>query len=161
MNRVRCATKEDLGGILAIERVTPDAPHWPESSYAAALHASTASPQRCIWVAELAVSAEARLAGFAAASVLPAASGHASIAELESIAVLQDARRHGLGRALCESAIDWARACGAEVMELEVRARTHGAIALYSHLGFERTGRRLRYYRDPEDDAILMRLRIA
>jgi ribosomal protein S18 acetylase RimI-like enzyme len=44
---------------------------------------------------------------------------------------------------------------------LEVRAASAGAIALYATLGFTQTGRRPRYYRDPEDDAVVMRLELA
>jgi ribosomal protein S18 acetylase RimI-like enzyme len=42
---------------------------------------------------------------------------------------------------------------------LEVRAGSVGAIAFYQGLGFVRVGRRARYYNDPEDDALMMRLR--
>jgi [ribosomal protein S18]-alanine N-acetyltransferase len=39
-----------------------------------------------------------------------------------------------------------------------VRASNAGAIALYKLLGFVEAGRRPRYYQDPQDDAVLMRL---
>jgi ribosomal-protein-alanine N-acetyltransferase len=39
---------------------------------------------------------------------------------------------------------------------LEVRAGSLGAIALYRQLGFSEVGRRPAYYRNPEDDAVLM-----
>jgi ribosomal-protein-alanine N-acetyltransferase len=43
-------------------------------------------------------------------------------------------------------------------LELEVRAGSGGAIALYAGLGFVVAGRRAGYYREPEEDALLMRL---
>ena len=43
-------------------------------------------------------------------------------------------------------------------LELEVRAASAGAIALYEGMGFVLVGRRRRYYRGPVDDALLMRL---
>ena len=46
-------------------------------------------------------------------------------------------------------------------MELEVRAGSAGAIGLYEGLGFVGVGRRRGYYRDPVDDAVLMRLDLA
>ena len=39
-----------------------------------------------------------------------------------------------------------------------LRAASSAAIALYAALGFTLTARRTRYYRDPDDDALLMRL---
>jgi ribosomal-protein-alanine N-acetyltransferase len=43
---------------------------------------------------------------------------------------------------------------------LEVRASNHPAIGLYRRLGFAETGRRKRYYRDPMEDAVQMRLEV-
>jgi ribosomal-protein-alanine N-acetyltransferase len=43
-------------------------------------------------------------------------------------------------------------------LELEVRAGSGGAIALYAGLGFVVAGRRVGYYREPVEDALLMRL---
>ena len=46
-------------------------------------------------------------------------------------------------------------------MELEVRAGSVGAIALYKRLGLVAVGRRPGYYRSPMEDAVLMRLEVA
>jgi ribosomal-protein-alanine N-acetyltransferase len=43
-------------------------------------------------------------------------------------------------------------------MELEVRSLNFEAISLYSGLGFVVEATRRRYYNNPEDDALLMRL---
>jgi ribosomal-protein-alanine N-acetyltransferase len=61
------------------------------------------------------------------------------------------------GRALCAAVLEWCRARGADAVELEVRAGSLGAIALYRQLRFIEVGRRSAYYRNPEDDAVLMR----
>jgi ribosomal protein S18 acetylase RimI-like enzyme len=108
--------------------------------------------QRCFFVAEK----DASLAGFAVGVLHPAASER--IAELESVVVSANARRAGIGRALCRAVLDWCRAHGATELILEVRAASSAAIALYAALGFTLTARRTRYYRDPDDDALLMRL---
>jgi ribosomal-protein-alanine N-acetyltransferase len=42
---------------------------------------------------------------------------------------------------------------------LEVRASNAAALGLYRLLGFAETGRRPRYYHDPVEDAVLMRLK--
>ena len=63
-----------------------------------------------------------------------------------------------MGRALCAAVVDWCRGRGAAALELEVRAGSEGAIALYSGLGFVVGGRRVGYYRELVEDAVLMRL---
>jgi ribosomal-protein-alanine N-acetyltransferase len=52
----------------------------------------------------------------------------------------------------------WAQRQGARRMELEVRISNRAAIALYERAGFVQDGRRRGYYRDPEEDAVLMGL---
>jgi RimJ/RimL family protein N-acetyltransferase len=69
-------------------------------------------------------------------------------------------RRRGVGRALLEQAVAWARAAGVVKLELHVFPWNEPAIALYESFGFEREGlRRGHYLRDGEPvDAILMAL---
>ncbi len=152
---VREAVAPDLEPILVLERATANAPHWPPSAYAAILDPA-APPRRCIFVAQAGDS----VVGFAAGLLHPAASDGAPdrLAELESVAVAPSARRCGIGRALCVAVLDWCRAHGASEVMLEVRASSGGAIALYTGLGFVGAGRRPRYYHDPDDDALVMRL---
>jgi ribosomal-protein-alanine N-acetyltransferase len=108
--------------------------------------------RRCFFVAET----EGRLVGFAVGKVV--GSDGKGVAELESVAVEAAARRGGVGRALCGAVADWCRGEGVATLELEVRSGSAGAIALYSGLGFVVVGRRVRYYREPVEDALLMRL---
>jgi ribosomal-protein-alanine N-acetyltransferase len=146
--QLKPARQSDLDAILALERATENAPHWPLSAYSAILD-DPASP-RCLFVAQTA----AELAGFAVGLINSAA------AELESVVVAANSRRVGVGRALCNAVLDWCRSQRATEVILEVRASSAGAISLYSSLGFSETGRRPRYYRDPEEDAVLMRLHL-
>ncbi len=102
--------------------------------------------------------ADGELLGFAVGKViLSTAEG---VGEIESVAVGGAARRRGVGRALCETLVGWCREQGVGVIELEVRAGSDGAIALYEGLGFVVVGRRGGYYRDPDEDAVLMQLRL-
>jgi ribosomal-protein-alanine N-acetyltransferase len=94
------------------------------------------------------------LAGFAVGKAI--GSGDDVLAELESVAVAESARRAGIGRALSEGVIAWCREMGAAGVELEVRSANFGAIALYRRLRFVEVGLRKRYYKDPDDDAVLM-----
>lgn len=70
---------------------------------------------------------------------------------LLNVAVAPEARRSGIGRALVEDLLAYARAHEAAKVLLEVRASNDGAIALYEHLGFKRFNVRVRYYSDDED----------
>ncbi len=78
--------------------------------------------------------------GFAVGKVIGVGCGE--FGELESVAVEAAARRGGVGRALCGAVVEWCRERGAAVVELEVRAGSGGAIALYEGLGFVVAGRR-------------------
>jgi RimJ/RimL family protein N-acetyltransferase len=67
-------------------------------------------------------------------------------------------RRRGIGRALLDAAVDWARAAGVAKLELHVFPWNEPAIRLYEGFGFEREGLRRRHYlRDGiAVDALLM-----
>ena len=67
-------------------------------------------------------------------------------------------RRRGIGRALLETAVDWARASGVRKLELHVFPWNEAAIALYENFGFVQEGYRRAHYRRGDDyvDAVLM-----
>ena len=69
-------------------------------------------------------------------------------------------RRRGVGRALLEQAVVWARGSAIEKLELHVFPWNEPAITLYESFGFEREGvRRGQYLREGVPvDAILMAL---
>ncbi|MCU1323808.1 MAG: GCN5-related N-acetyltransferase [Acidobacteriaceae bacterium] len=149
---IRAAGVGDLAGVLALERSAAEAPHWAEGEYRAALEGG--GVRRCLLVAEI----DKRLVGFAVGKVVSL--GDEVVGELESVAVAREARRQGAGRALCEAVLEWCRGMGAGEVELEVRVGSAGAVRLYEGLGFVATGRRRGYYREPVEDALLMRLEL-
>jgi ribosomal-protein-alanine N-acetyltransferase len=154
--QVREAAAGDVAAVVELERGVEMAPHWEPAVYEAMLGGDAgAALQRWLVVAG---NLEGELVGFAVGRVLRA--GEAMEAELESVAVRGDARRRGMGRALCEAVMAWANAQGAEAMELEVRASSAGAIGMYQRLGFVEWGRRGGYYRHPAEDAVRMRVRL-
>jgi RimJ/RimL family protein N-acetyltransferase len=68
------------------------------------------------------------------------------------------ARRQGVGTALLEAAVEWARQAGVHKLELHVFPWNDAAIGLYETFGFEREGYRRGHYRRGGRfvDAILM-----
>jgi ribosomal-protein-alanine N-acetyltransferase len=93
--------------------------------------------------------------GFAVASVV------SPEAELETIAVAAEAQRRGVGERLLGALVEELRAERVAELLLEVRASNAAAIGFYRVRGFEEAGRRARYYAEPEEDAVLMRMKLA
>lgn len=77
--------------------------------------------------------------------------------DMMNIAVHPDFRRRGIAQALVESLVKQLRQRGSRCLTLEVRASNSPAIALYEKLGFQKIGRRKNYYRDPREDALILR----
>lgn len=144
---VRRALLADAEAILAIAQGCAEAPHWSDAVWRQLLADQEESePARACFLAE----DHRGPFGFIVVSCT------CGVAELESVAVNVAARRQGIGRALCCEAMSWSQGRAAQVIQLEVRASSLGAIALYSGLGFTEQGRRPGYYREPMEDAVLM-----
>jgi ribosomal-protein-alanine N-acetyltransferase len=135
-----------LDAVVELERACATAPHWGVGAYAEIVAGQGA--RRCLYVAER----EDGVVGFAVGAV-----PMDGVGELESVVVAEFAGRAGVGRILCGTVIGWCREQGAMEVGLEVRAGSAGAIALYEGLGFVELGRRAGYYREPEEDAVVMR----
>ena len=148
---IRPMTPADLDRVMEIAESLKEAPQWPRSAYLAALDPE-AAPRRIALVVE--EPAAGMVAGFAVASLLPPE------AELEIIAVAPTAQRRGLARQLFFSLATELRTAEVIGVMLEVRATNQPALEFYRRLGFVETGHRPRYYHDPVEDAILMRLRL-
>jgi N6-L-threonylcarbamoyladenine synthase len=98
-----------------------------------------------------------KLIGYAGLSKVPASTQ----SDIQTIAVANEARGRGLGRALMVQLIGEARRLGAAEMFLEVRADNPVAQGLYSSLGFEHIDTRKNYYQPDGIDAWIMRLEFA
>jgi len=134
--------------MMTLERPAATAAHWSKEQYEQAL--ATSAPRRLLLVIE----ETADLQGFLVARSL------GKEWEIENIAVAGPARRRGLGTRLLGEFLDQVRAQGAEAVFLEVRESNHAARSLYEKWAFVESGRRTRYYRDPEEDAVIYRLSI-
>jgi ribosomal protein S18 acetylase RimI-like enzyme len=144
-------TPADLDRVIEIEQSLKQAPHWPRLAWVSVLD-PLSSPRR---VARVAIDpGTGKVAAVAVASLLPPQ------AELETIAVAPEARRRGLARLLYAALAQELKSKQVTEVILEVRASNHPALALYLQLGFVETARRLRYYADPVEDAVLLSLRL-
>jgi len=79
-------------------------------------------------------------------------------ADIANIAVAPAHRRRGVAHALLARAETQAALRGCVEIRLECRTSNAAALALYRSRGYNEVGRRKKYYRDPEEDAVLMTL---
>ena len=116
---------------------------WSEKSIAYELH----NPLSLWLVAEM----DGRVAGYIGSQTVPPES------DVMNVAVHPDFRRQGIAEDLVNGL--WAQLvqAGNTSLTLEVRASNAPAIALYEKLGFVQVGRRPNYYRNPREDALILR----
>lgn len=148
--QMRPMTADDIPAVIALSDTVPEAPHWRASAYQAALNPSGLPPR----IALVAEGPASGVAGFAIASLAGAE------AELESIAVAPAWQRQGVARSIFRRLAAELAGHGVCEIFLEVRPSNQPARSLYSSLGFQEAGRRVGYYANPPEDALVMRFRI-
>ena len=77
--------------------------------------------------------------------------------DVMNVAVHPDFRRCGLAQTLILRLVEELKQNGSHALMLEVRASNDPAIALYEKLGFCQVGCRKNYYRNPKEDALILR----
>lgn len=132
----------DLNEVLNIERVSFLTP-WSRYSFLSELLEN----DRAYY---LVARSGGRLVGYAGMWLI-ADEGHVT-----NIAVHPLYRGRGVGRQLMLAIEHMARCKGARRMTLEVRVSNTVARHLYEQLGYESAGIRPRYYRDNNEDAVIM-----
>jgi [ribosomal protein S18]-alanine N-acetyltransferase len=148
--RIRPAHEGDVAAVAAIERSAFSDP-WSARSFASLVH----EPQVLFAVAEGGAAGDGAPGGPIVGYVV--AWYAADEAEIANVAVAAEARRSGVGAQLVAMAIAGARARGCRQMYLEVRESNGAARELYARHGFVEIARRPRYYRQPVEDAVVMR----
>lgn len=141
---LRKMTLDDIEQVLAIDRMSFSLP-WPERSFRFDLTDNPAS--RC-WVAEI----DGKVAGMIVAWLI------VDEVHVATIATHPDFRRRGIAKKLLAHTLQHLREEGAQSSFLEVRASNFAAQEMYRKFGFEETGVRPRYYKDNDEDALLMTL---
>lgn len=125
--------------VAALEKICFSDP-WSEKSVAGELENPLS-----VWL--VAMDGE-RLAGYIGSQTV------LGEADMMNVAVEPDYRRQGIAEELITRLIG---ALDAHCLTLEVRASNGPAISLYGKLGFAEIGRRRNYYRNPKEDALILR----
>jgi ribosomal-protein-alanine N-acetyltransferase len=118
---------------------------WPERAYQ---YEVTSNPASRCWVVDL----DGKIIGMLVAWFL------VDEAHIATIAVHPDHQRQGIATKLLNHMLRSMSQEGAVTSFLEVRESNTAARELYRRFGFEETGRRKDYYKDNNEDAILMTL---
>ena len=77
--------------------------------------------------------------------------------DMMNVAVHPDFRRRGIAEDLVVALIEELKKRQSHCLTLEVRASNEPAKNLYEKLGFNQIGRRPKYYRNPREDALILR----
>jgi ribosomal-protein-alanine acetyltransferase len=141
---LRPAELSDLGAIAEIERRSFGDP-WSAADFESVLSLT----HTIFLVAESA--AERGIAGYIVAVAV------VDEAEILNVAVDPDLRGNGIGGNLLDAALAQVESRGALSVFLEVRLSNVAARALYSSRRFIEMSRRKGYYRNPPEDALVMR----
>ncbi len=141
---IRKMTLEDVPAVIDLDQKSFSLP-WPERSFRFEVTENPAS--RC-WVADL----DGKVVGMIVVWLI------VDEAHVATIATHPDYRRQGIAQGLLSHALRQLISEGARSSFLEVRESNFTAQEMYRKFGYEVAGRRRRYYKDNDEDAILMNL---
>jgi ribosomal-protein-alanine N-acetyltransferase len=112
---------------------------------------SIASELRSIWSYWVVAVADDQVVGYIGSQ------SSCDETDVMNVAVHPDWRRRGIAESLIVNLIAELKNRGSHALMLEVRVSNDGAIALYEKLGFHQVGCRKNYYRNPKEDALILR----
>jgi len=144
---IRAMQISDLAQVHTIDQKSFSMP-WPVSAYEYELNEN---PYSLLWVAEISPQGNAPLVVGIIVVWLILDEAH-----IASIAVHPDYRSQGIAQQLLITALRGAIQKGSHIATLEVRAQNLVAQRLYRRFKFEVIGKRVHYYRDNNEDALIM-----
>lgn len=142
MIRIERMNDSHVSQIAALEKQCFSDP-WSEKSVASELQNPLS-----LWL--VAMEGEA-LAGYVGSQSVMGES------DVMNVAVAPQFRRQGIGQALINTLVQELVQKGNYALSLEVRVSNEPARAFYAKLGFTQAGRRPNYYRNPKEDALILR----
>ena len=137
-------TADHVAQVAAIEKECFGREGWSERSVAGELTNTLA-----FWL--VAVEGD-RVAGYVGSQTV------CGETDMMNVAVTAAFRRQGIAEKLVLALVEGLKAMGSHCLTLEVRASNTPAQALYEKLGFTQVGRRPKYYQNPREDALILRL---
>ena len=140
---IRLMAADHVTDVAELEKICFGSAAWSEKSIASELENKLS-----LWLVALESD---RVAGYVGSQTVM------DETDMMNVAVHPDFRRKGIGEALIQALVDALREKGSRFLTLEVRASNDPAIALYEKLDFEQVGRRKNYYRNPREDALILR----
>jgi len=144
---IRAMRADDIPRVMAIDSLSFPNP-WPESTYRFEI---SGNPSAHLLVLEVeAEQGRMQVIGFAGFWFI------IDEAHISTLAIHPDWRRRGLSQVLLRALLREAAWSGALSATLEVRLGNRVAQRLYERHGFAVVGRRLGYYSDNSEDALLM-----
>ncbi|HEX9332805.1 MAG TPA: ribosomal protein S18-alanine N-acetyltransferase [Anaerolineales bacterium] len=141
---IRKMTLDDVPAVIELDQKSFSLP-WPERSFRFELTDNSAA--RC-WVAEV----DGKVVGMIVVWLI------VDEAHVATLATHPDFRRQGIAKILLAHTLRRLIDEGARSSFLEVRESNLIAQDMYRKFGYKEVGRRRRYYRDNDEDAILMNL---
>ncbi len=139
---IRKMISQDAPGIAALEKLCFSDP-WNEASIASEL-----TNKLSAWF--VAVD-DGKVVGYVGSQTV------LDSTDMMNIAVAPDRRKQGIAQALISALESELKSRGSRMLFLEVRRSNQAAISLYSKLGFFEVGVRKNYYRNPKEDALILR----
>lgn len=136
----------DVQAVLEIDRLSFPIP-WSKNTYRYEIEENRSS---YLHVLEVPHNGQNRIVGYVGFWFI------IDEAHISTIAVHPNFRGRGLGELLLQWALNKTYDLGARLITLEVRVSNQTAINLYEKYHFEVVGTRPRYYRDNNEDALLM-----
>ena len=132
-----------VASVAAIEKECFGVDAWSEKSVASEL-----TNKLSLWL--VAVDGD-RVAGYVGSQTV------CDETDMMNVAVTADYRRQGMGEKLVLALVEELKAMGSQCLTLEVRDSNTPARTLYEKLGFQQIGLRKNYYRNPKEDAYILR----
>ena len=142
--RIVPMTADHVVSVAELEKICFGTEAWSEKSVASELTNALS-----LWLVAM---EEDKVAGYVGSQTVM------DETDMMNVAVHPDHRRKGIAEALVLSLAEALKEKGSHCLTLEVRASNAPAIGLYEKLGFQQIGLRKNYYRNPKEDARILRM---
>ena len=136
-------TENHVAQVAALEKLCFGTEAWSEKSVASEL-----SNKLSLW---LVAEEDGRVLGYVGSQTVM------DETDMMNVAVSPECRRCGIARKLVLALVEELRLKGSRCLTLEVRASNEPAKSLYETMGFSQVGLRKNYYRNPKEDAMILR----